>query len=820
MNNYSHISFFVVLMAFMFSVINECAFAEFIEEKYLVTLPDGTQKEYVLNFPKHNKNVDSYIPKISFITKKDSIFHTIVDDHNALKNYIVVFDQEPVRTIRYFKKRNIKYAEELITDQINEFEKTKSIFFNDIELLKKENDFIDPNVYMPSDIEVHRFWRIALAGCYITTREWMAKEIEKLPYVRIVEEEKEFTIVDDESNDLIEADRVWSELEATGEGVLISIIDTGIDYDHTELDNGKVIGGYDFVNEDDDAWDDHGHGTHCAGIAAANGENLQGVAPDAELLAVKVLSSGGSGSSNWIISGIDYSIDPDDDPMTDDGADVISMSLGGPGNPDDAMSEAVDNAVDNGVFAAIAAGNSGSSNYTIGSPGCARKATTVGASSKTDVIASFSSRGPTSVNFGIKPEVLAPGVSIYSSTPNNNYASWNGTSMATPHVAGAAALLLELDSDLQPEEIKAAFVHSAVDIGENIWTQGNGRIDVFEAASVESFFIPQTISFGIVDLTQDIWTTTETVVLKNNGEADKTYTISVEGDLPEGLSFMIDPESVDIAAGADAEISIEISCDNDLVPIPSGAVPTYEAKLVATSDEDEIKTPMAVIKSPMMSFTFETAPWYVFVHNNYDYYNITYNPGTSFSMLLPSDTYDIIIRYSDLDFVVYENVALSNSIEYNITDEVDDNTINFVMYDPTGDILYFYEGITQFHNKESGWGSATFGYHPQTTHCSDISDNYTYEAVPYYKRYNSTRDLYMTPWAISNGVSGNLIVSNNYEDYKQINYSYDLDGDVTQIFYQNWISMGWLIDCSIQQSIDRSDQSINQSIQSIERSIN
>jgi subtilisin family serine protease len=135
----------------------------------------------------------------------------------------------------------------------------------------------------------------------------------------------------------------------------------------------KIVAGYNFVDGTDDPLDDQGHGTHCASIAAGNG-SLKGVAPGASLMAYKVLDSEGSGSEDDIVAGIDQAVS--------DGADVISLSLGSYGDPDDALSTAVDNAVKAGVVVVVAAGNDGPTNATISSPGCARRALTVGAINK------------------------------------------------------------------------------------------------------------------------------------------------------------------------------------------------------------------------------------------------------------------------------------------------------------------------------------------------------------------------------------------------------------------------------------------------------
>src|SRR3989338_479040 len=171
----------------------------------------------------------------------------------------------------------------------------------------------------------------------------------------------------------------------------------------------KVIAGYDFFNKDSDPMDDHGHGTHVAATAAGNGI-LKGVAPDAKIVAYKVLSNSGSGWWSEIIAAIDRSVDPNQDGNYNYHLDIISLSLGGSGNPDDPPSKAIDNAVNNGVVAVVAAGNSGPGSGTINSPGTARKAITVGAMEKNQLIASFSSRGPVTWSSGTinKPDVVAP----------------------------------------------------------------------------------------------------------------------------------------------------------------------------------------------------------------------------------------------------------------------------------------------------------------------------------------------------------------------------------------------------------------------------
>ena len=284
-----------------------------------------------------------------------------------------------------------------------------------------------------------------------------------------------------------------------------------------------------------DPMDDFGHGTHVAGIAAANGTSLKGVAPDASLYAFKVLDNTGRGLNSVVIAGIERALDPDQDTNTNDAVNIISMSLGGPGDPDDPVSQAVDNATSAGVISVIAAGNSGPSYQTIGSPGNARTALTVGATDNNDLIADFSSRGPSNNIYGIKPDILAPGVGISSTKMGGGYISYNGTSMATPHVSGAAALILELHPDWTPAMIKYVLMVTAKDIGKDIWTQGNGRLDVYSAAKANTFISPASLSFGLVDLSQSVFTVIDTIKIYNFSSIQKSYSFSLSSNLPTDL---------------------------------------------------------------------------------------------------------------------------------------------------------------------------------------------------------------------------------------------------------------------------------------------
>jgi len=237
-------------------------------------------------------------------------------------------------------------------------------------------------------------------------------------------------VADDWGVDRIEAPAVHTN-DNTGAGVKVAIIDTGIDYTHPELIS-SYKGGYDFVNNDADPMDDEGHGTHVSGTIAADddGVGVTGVAPDADIYALKVLNSSGSGYWSDIIAAVDWTVA--------NGIQVTNNSYGGGQNPGGAVQAAFDNAAAAGILHISSAGNSGNpkgKGNNVGYPARYDSVVAVAATDRDDLRASFSSTGD-------KVELSAPGVGILSTKLGGGYETLSGTSMASPHVAGTAALVI------------------------------------------------------------------------------------------------------------------------------------------------------------------------------------------------------------------------------------------------------------------------------------------------------------------------------------------------------------------------------------------
>ncbi|UED84905.1 S8 family peptidase [Streptomyces profundus] len=353
-----------------------------------------------------------------------------------------------------------------------------------------------------------------------------------------------------------------------GTGITVAVLDTGIAKEHEDLGADKITAEQNF-SESDSATDRDGHGTHVASTVAGVGDPYNGVAPGAELFNGKVLDDFGSGWESDIIEGMQWAVD--------EGADIVSMSLGGyAGNEIDPMEEAVNTlSAESDALFVIAAGNSGPSAGSVGTPGTADAALTVGAVDDADELADFSSVGPRVRDGALKPDVTAPGVDIaaagaenaaiwdYGTPVDDTHVAISGTSMATPHVAGAAALVAQANPELTGQQVKAVLSGSAITAdGYSAIQQGSGRIDVPAAISQTVIAEPANLSFGIVPFPhEDAEPVTKELTYANLGDQDVTLQLSATATDPEGAQapeglFSLSADEVTIPAGDTATVEV------------------------------------------------------------------------------------------------------------------------------------------------------------------------------------------------------------------------------------------------------------------------
>ncbi|AET69299.1 subtilisin-like serine protease [Desulfosporosinus orientis DSM 765] len=271
--------------------------------------------------------------------------------------------------------------------------------------------------------------------------------------------------------EMIQAPKIWDQTK--GKGITVAILDTGCDTTHPDLKE-RIVGGRNFTKDDGgnlSVYEDYnGHGTHVAGTIAAiqNNAGVVGVAPEANLLIIKVLDHNGSGQYEWIIKGINYAIEQK--------VDIISMSLGGPEDVPK-LHEAIQKAVANNILVICAAGNEGDGSDAtdeFGYPGSYNEVISVGAID----LARHSSKFSNSNN---EIDLVAPGEEILSTYLNGKYATLSGTSMATPHVSGAVALIKVLanasfERNLTEPELYAQLIKRTVPLGNSPKLEGNGLV--------------------------------------------------------------------------------------------------------------------------------------------------------------------------------------------------------------------------------------------------------------------------------------------------------------------------------------------------------
>jgi subtilisin family serine protease len=389
----------------------------------------------------------------------------------------------------------------------------------------------------------------------------------------------------------------------TGRGVTVAVLDTGIDAAHPDL-KGQIVAEKNFSQSRGVA-DRFGHGTfvagEIAGTGAASGGERRGVAFGARLAIGKVLNNDGSGLESSVIAGMQWAAAR---------AKVISMSLGDetPSDGTDPMSQALNrlSAADHVLFV-VAAGNSGPSDETVGSPGAADDALTVGAVDGAGRLASFSSRGPRVANFAIKPEIVAPGVNItgdraagttMGSPLSALYTTDSGTSMATPEVAGAAAVLLAVHRGWSPAQLKAALVSTAqAATGGDVYQLGGGMLDVATAvtdtvvgdqAVADAGDIPFGTSHPVSDTLSWTNTSSKPVVLQVSAD----LTDHAGKPAPAG-AIGLSSDRVSVPAAGSASVTLSVN------PVLLDRQPgLYEGHVVARAGRQSVRTPVGVFAAP------------------------------------------------------------------------------------------------------------------------------------------------------------------------------------------------------------------------------
>ncbi|MCE6997230.1 S8 family serine peptidase [Saccharothrix sp. S26] len=437
----------------------------------------------------------------------------------------------------------------------------------------------------------------------------------------------------------------------TGGGAKVAVLDTGVDVTHPDL-AGAVVESRNFTASPDT--DDRvGHGTHVAATITGSGR-YQGVAPDSTLLNGKVLGDQGGGYESDIIAGMEWAVAA--------GADVVNMSLGSSLRTDgtDPMSLAVNRlTTTSGALFVVSAGNSGPSDQTIGSPGAADLALTVGAVDRSDRLAEFSSRGPRWYDDALKPDITAPGVDVVAAKAKNGrigtpagdgHVALSGTSMSAPHVAGAAAILAAQHPDWTAAQLKGALMASAKPNPDSTaYEQGAGRVDVAAAVTQSLAAEPASLSLGVALWPHhDDQPIQRKIVYRNTGADPVTLTPAADlrdpagNPAPAGM-VAFSPTSLTVPAGGEAALVVTVDTALDS---PDGR---YSGAVVATGAATPLRTPVGLtkevesydVKLTFLDHTGAPTPEYFFRFVDMDHRKayVDHDPSGTVVARMPKGTY-------------------------------------------------------------------------------------------------------------------------------------------------------------------------------------
>jgi subtilisin family serine protease len=440
--------------------------------------------------------------------------------------------------------------------------------------------------------ESGRFWD-TLTGA-TATLSLSSNAIEKIWLDRVIKTSL------DRSVQQIGAPAAWNS-GLQGDGVVIAVLDSGVDLSHPDL-AGQVVAHQNFTAEADDV-DHYGHGTHVASIIAgtgvASGGRYRGVAPRATLISAKVCNNLGRCLLSSVIEGMEWAV-------TQEGAKIVNLSIGGSNGPEiDPVEQAINQlSADYGVLFVAAAGNAAQFGEAVDTPAAADAALAVAAVDRADQLTVFSNRGPRAEGGAIKPEIAAPGADIVAARASgtelgplvgNSYVALSGTSMATPHVTGAAALLAQLHPEWGPQQLKSALIGASKrNPALTSFEQGAGRVDIAAAIKTNVTAEPSTLGFGTLQWPHDDDVPVVRSITYHNGGAEPlTLTFTIDAKGPDGQNaspgmFTFSPATLTLPAGGTATATITADMR---VNGPDGQ---YSGALIATMNGQSFIVPFAV----------------------------------------------------------------------------------------------------------------------------------------------------------------------------------------------------------------------------------
>ncbi|MBL7071848.1 MAG: S8 family serine peptidase [Candidatus Omnitrophica bacterium] len=683
---------------------------------------------------------------------------------------------------------------------------------------------------------IRKFWIVNMMSCTATedaiNRLGMQDDVvsiyeDKIVRLPEIETMGELELLADISDDHTwGADRIntsafWDQ-GYYGAGVVVGSIDTGVYAEHPDLagkmaaiGNGSA-GWYDAFGLSPLPVDDLGHGTHTIGIMVGGSENESamtiGVAPDAKYYSARIFMRGEDTYNSTVLHAAEWMLDPDGDPSTDDFPDIICGSWGStdPGSSDEWFREMVQSWRDVGIIPVFAAGNKGPGAGSVSDPGNYPESFSVGAVDITDKIMDFSSRGPAQYDGReiVKPDIAAPGDYIISALATGseydiengshkigNDLFWsNGTSAAAPYVAGACALIKEKYPDFSGDDIVNLLCGTASDLGESVFAQGNGMLDLTEASEATAVFRPGVIYLGEnEDETQQAWNTQAQIEIKNLTQLYQTYSIVLQGGLPEGLTAQITPSLVALAPGGSETLTLYISVDNTVFADMLEAPYIYRFRIIATSSNDTVTAYFMFKNGLDLRLDLDMPCDEVIVHDRAEWKDVEYNTAGSTQLMiniLKPGIYDLIMTFKEdgvIKYVIKEGVELFDDLDMRVSADEASNRVFIMPRDKEGYELpaTAYRGLEVKHKIFPAGTDLTL--EGEEVFVSDLSGDYVlkWTAVD-----SVNGEYYFLSGRHETGVTRDIILSNDPLEIKAVSVTYNNYSQYARLYVEDFFNGG------------------------------
>ncbi len=622
--------------------------------------------------------------------------------------------------------------------------------------------------------------------------------------------------------DRVRARELWAQ-GFQGRGIVVGSIDTGVDDSHPSLrgqmanmGNGRP-GWVDFNTNSPIPIDDNGHGTHTLGTMVGTAQNSLGraigVAPEAKYYSARVFGPNEAFDSMFLAAG-QWMLDPDGNPATDDQPQIVNNSWGssyyGSANP--WYRDMVRNWRSAGIMPVFASGNSAAASnfrffsgfggyWSVADPGNYPESFTVGASDNENNVAPFSSRGPSTydgVEGIIKPDLVAPGVAVVSALAygtdmygdgshfvGSDLYSASGTSMAAPHAAGAAALLMQKHPDWSMDEVEAAMVGKAAPLQKvDAYSSGAGLLDVASADKAQVVFLPRNFSLGRDDTSLDEWSAVKSFDVRNLTHSQKICAMGINtGTLPWSAVPTLEPANFWLGDRGKQTVTLNLTVNNLSTPNAQGWPNAYQGRLQAKLQDGTMTAgPLAFLKGPTLLMNrVGDYPEIVAIYKSDELFYWTFvDFGTSVALNLPFDgTYTLISTWypeptfmngfrSGFHAVVHDQVSIGQRPVTETLSMIEaNNTLNLNLVDIEGTPLSQY-WVTS-HLGPSGVQSSSAGLLVYGGfQVSNFSHNTTWNWKVLAEGSPGPEDIYSFSGSALRGVSGPVNWENSPEDFRHV----------------------------------------------------